>query len=177
MTTETYFAIECAAIDTFKEEFPRLPCSATTVHDHKIKCAKENALSMGVLLLTRYNAVHFMLRDSEKMGPGGVDLFVSALRLVLPLLCASHAIQYTRIVCEFLEWYELSSDADKVLFKSFFFTKISPYGKAVWVDRAMEWIIGHLRYFLGKHGSKDQKMKLHRACAMLPERMARKRSQ
>ena len=44
VATETYLAIECAAIDCFRESFPLLPCTASAVHEHKINCAKENPL-------------------------------------------------------------------------------------------------------------------------------------
>ena len=91
---EHVLAVNAAAVDCFKVAHPGVPCTERAVDDHMLACAEANPLAMGVLLELRYATVHFMLQDSEKMGPLGVQQFLSCLRLMLPLFAASHAINY-----------------------------------------------------------------------------------
>ena len=105
---------------------------------------------MAVLFDLRLIEIALMIRDTEKAGKNGdVRLFLSTLRLSLALFSITHATNYCHLVAEFLEWWELASDAERLLFEKFYYTKISPCGKPIWVDRGVEWTVRHIRGFLG----------------------------
>lgn len=62
------------------------------------------------------------------------------------------------------------------MFAEFYYTKLTPHGKSIWTDRAMEWTIGYLRGFLGKRAGVNQNARLSRACACLPRRLKKRHS-
>jgi hypothetical protein len=120
------------------------------VHEYMIERAVDVPMCMAALLDLRLLEIGFMIRDSEKAGThGDFDMFLTSMRFSLPLFTISHATNYCHIVCDFLEWNELASEAEKVLFKNFYYTKLSPNGKPIWVDRGVEWTVRHIRTFLG----------------------------
>ena len=97
--------------------------------------AENYPMVMGILLHLRLAEVGLMMRDSEKSGPrGDVDKFLASLRLALPTFTGAHAVKYTRCVCEFLRWWETSSDAMRLVFRLFIFTKKGPQGGNFFID-------------------------------------------
>ena len=125
--------------------------SPSEVDRHIVNRAKEHDLVMAVLMFQRLVTVTFMIRDSEKSGDkGDLDLFISGVRYALLLFCVTNARKYVRICMEFLTWWSCASDAEKVLFREFIYTKKSSRGKPIWADRCVEWMVKHLREFLGK---------------------------
>lgn len=60
----------------------------------------------------------------------------------------THATNYCHLVCDFLERHKTASDADSILFKNFFYTKLSNKGKLIWADRGVEWTVRHIRMFM-----------------------------
>jgi len=121
-----------------------------TIHEHMLQRAVEVPLCMAVLLDLRLLEIAFMIRDSEKVGTNGdVKMFIASMRLSLPLFAVTNAKNYCHIISEFLEWHAVSSEAEKVLFENFYYTKLSPNGKPIWADRGVEWTVRHIRRFLG----------------------------
>ena len=125
--------------------------NAITVHRYMIKRAIEVPMCQGILFDLRLLEIVFMIRDSEKAGThGDVPLFLTCMRFSLPLFAITHAINYCHLVCDFLEWYKMASQAEKILFDNFFYTKLSVGGKPIWADRGVEWTVGHIRKFMGR---------------------------
>lgn len=125
--------------------------TAVEVHQHMFDRAVEMPTCMAILLDLRLIEMSFMIRDAEKSGANGdVELLLTTMRFALVLFTVTHAINYAHIVCDFLEWCELASDADRVFFKRWPHTKISPFGKPIWVDRGVEWTVRHTRMFSRK---------------------------
>lgn len=120
------------------------------VDDYMVDRAVEVPMVMACLFDMRLLEIALMIRDAEKIGKhGDVQLFLSTLRLSLALFTITHAINYCHMVAEFLEWWELSSEAEKILFENFYYTNISPNNKPVWVDKGVEWTVRHIRSFMG----------------------------
>ena len=92
--------------------------TAVDIHEYMLKRAVEILTCMAVLLDLRLVELSVMIRDSENSGPSGdIELFLTTMRFSLVLFTVTHAINYAHIVCDFLEWWELSSNADKVFFQ------------------------------------------------------------
>ena len=120
------------------------------INDYMIQRAIEKPVCMALLFDLRLLEFIYMTRDAEKAGTlGSVPLFLCCLRFALPLFAMTHATTYCHLVCDFLEWYALASQADKILFENFFYVNISPHGKSIWVDRGVEWTVRHIRMFMG----------------------------
>ena len=121
------------------------------IHNYMLKRAIEKPMCQGLLFDLRLLEIFFAIRDSEKAGNhGDVPLFLTCLRFSLPLFAITHAINYCHLVCDFLEWYKLTSDAERILFNNFFYTTLSVNSKPIWVDRGVEWTVGHIRKFMGR---------------------------
>lgn len=160
----------CAADELAKQKGREV--SPTEVDDHMWHRASQHPLCMGVLLELRFAEVTIMMRDSEKDGDvGDVELFLTCIRLCLVLYTVTHATKYVPICCHFLQWWECSSDAEKILFKNFLFTRKSPNGKPLWADRSMEWVMKALRQFLGKHARQGHEGKMHKVVSSVEWRL------
>lgn len=143
------------------------------IHKYMIERAVQIPTVMAVLFDLRLLEILFMIRDSEKVG---VELFLTCLRFSLPLFAVTHATNYCHLVCDFLEWYKMASDAEKVLFKNFYYTKLSPEGKPIWVDRGVEWTVRHLRMFLGHRvRAHNHDRMIERAVSQIPFRIKAKK--
>ena len=146
--------------------------SAVDVHRHMLDRAVEYPICMAALLDLRLVEISFMIRDAEKSGEhGDVELFVTTMRFALALFTVTHATNYAHIVCDFLEWYELASVADKAFFTRWLYTKASPFGKPIWVDRGVEWSIRHIRTFLGKKAMTNQDQRMEHVVHDIPFRV------
>ncbi len=143
--------------------------SPAEVNEHMLQRASSYPFAMAVLMELRFAEVALIIRDSEKSGPhGDVDLFVTGLRFSMVLFSLTHAVKYVRIGAEFLHWWATASDAEKVIFRIFIFTKISPHGHPIWADRCVESTMRHLRIFLGKHRQQGQDMKVQKVVNNIP---------
>ena len=150
---------------------------AREIHVFMLKRSIEKPMCQGILFDLRLLEIVFMIRDSEKSGThGDVSLFLSCLRFSLPLFAITHAINYCYLVCEFLEWCKLASDAEKILFENFFYTKLSVGGKPIWADRGVEWTVGYIREFMGHRikNHKNHDRVVDRTVADLPLRIRAK---
>ena len=148
------------------------------IHLYMLKRSIEKPMCQGILFDLRLLEIVFMIRDSEKAGThGDVPLFLTCLRFSLPLFAITHATNYCYLVCEFLEWYKLASDAEKILFENFFYTKLSVGGKPIWADRGVEWTVGYIRKFMGHRikSTKNHDRMVDRTVADLPLRMRAKK--
>ena len=131
-------------------DIPFQDITESQIHKYMLERAVDVPMVMAVLFDLRLIEIALMIRDTEKTGKNGdVRLFLSTLRLSLALFSITHATNYCHLVAEFLEWWELASDAERLLFEKFYYTKISPCGKPIWVDRGVEWTVRHIRGFLG----------------------------
>ena len=142
------------------------------MHDYMIRRRRclEKPLCMAILFDLRLLEIIFLTRDAEKTGKlGSVPMFLACLRFSLILFAITHATHYCHLVTDFLEWYELGSEADHILFEQYFYPRISPHGKAIWIDRGVEWTVRHLRRFTGhrvRPGNHDEK--IEQAIAEIP---------
>ena len=85
--------------------------------DYMIKRSVEKPLYMAILFDLRLLEIIFMTKDAEKSGRlGSVSLFLTCLRFSLILFAITHTTVYCQLVSEFLDWYALGSDADRILF-------------------------------------------------------------
>lgn len=146
------------------------------VHNHMIDRAVEHPICMAVLLDLRLVEIALLIRDSEKSGErGDINLFITTMKFALTLFVVTHATHYAKICCEFLEWWELSSEADKKFFTTYLFTKMSPNGKPIWVDRGVEWTIRHVRMFLGRYARPNHADKMDKIVPEIEFRVGAKR--
>jgi hypothetical protein len=80
-----------------------------------------------------------MMKMSEKEGDrGDVDLFISSLKLSLPLFATAHKIDYVKVACNFLVNWELDSPALKAIYRRFLFTQLGPTRYAMHSDLFVE---------------------------------------
>ena len=87
------------------------------IHEYMLKRVTDVPMCMAVLLDLRLLEIVFMIRDSKKAGThGDVPLFLTCMRFSLPLFAVTHATNYCHLVCDFLEWFRLASEAEKILF-------------------------------------------------------------
>ena len=147
------------------------------IHEYMLERAVDVPTCMAVLLDLRLLEILFMIRDSEKAGThGDVPLFLTCMRFSLPLFAVTHATNYCHMVCDFLEWFRLASDAEKILFENFFYTKLSNNGKPIWADRGVEWTVRHIRMFMGHRvRPKNHDMAVERVVCELPFRICAKK--
>ena len=102
--------------------------------------AREYPVRMKILAELRYaEIVLSMTRDFEISGStGDVELFLAALRLKLVSNTVSNAYKYVQICCEMLKLWFITSSAQRILFKEFFFTKLSADDRPIWAYRRIE---------------------------------------
>ena len=134
--------------------------------EYMIKRSVEKPLCMAILFDLRLLEIIFMTRDAEKSGRlGSVSLFLTCLRFSLILFAITHATVYCQLVSEFLDWYALGSDADRILFENYFYTRLSPHGKPIWIDKGVEWTVRHVRRFAGHRVRPNHDAKLEQTIA------------
>lgn len=166
-----------SAFDSLKAMRPDgAELSPVDIHDHMVERAIQHPVCMAVLLDLRLLEIVFAMRDAEKSGKyGDVNLFLATTRLSLVIFMVTHATNYAHIACDFLEWHATASEAQKKYFERYLYTKLSPNGKPVWVDRGVEWTIRHVRMFLGKYARPNQNDLMDRVVPDIPFRVGAKR--
>ena len=139
------------------------------IHDYMIKRSIEKPLCMAILFDLRLLEIIFMTRDAEKSGRlGSVSMFLTCLRFSLTLFAITHATNYCHLVTEFLEWYDLGSETDHILFERYFYTRLSPNGKPIWIDKGVEWTVRHVRRFTGHRVRPNHDKKVEQTIAEIP---------
>jgi hypothetical protein len=147
------------------------PMSAVDVDDWMLERAQEHDLCMTVLMDLRFAEIGYMIRDSEREGKrGNLQLFRIGAKLSLLLFARTHATKYVRIAVEYWIWWRCCSEADKILYEAFFFTKLTVNGTPIWVDRFVEWMNKDVREYLGKYAKPNQELLLQRAALLLKDR-------
>jgi hypothetical protein len=141
------------------------PCD---VVDHMVARAKEHPIALCILLELRFAEVIFMLHESEKKSKS--ELFIAAIRFLLPLFTTNHATKYVSLVSDFLvEWF-CSSDAEKIIYAKAIFTRKTKNGSNIFTDRYFEWMVKDLRMWLGKFTSIHHHTLIQEVAATLNER-------
>jgi hypothetical protein len=147
------------------------PISAVEVDEYMLERALEHDLCMTVLMDLRFAEIGFMLRDSEtEGGTGNPELFRVGAQLSLLLFARTHATKYVRLAVDNWIWWRCSSEADRILYKEFSFTKKTVNGKPIWVDRFVEWMNKDVREYLGKYAKPNQELLLRQAAILLKDR-------
>ena len=141
------------------------PCD---VVDHMVARAKEHPIALCILLELRFAEVIFMLHESEKRSKN--ELFIAAMKFMLPLFATNHATQYVNIVPEFLVDWFCSSDVEKIIYSKAIFTRKTKNGSNVFTDRYFEWMVKDLRIWLGKFTSLHHHTLIREVAATLNER-------
>jgi hypothetical protein len=67
-------------------------------------------------------------------------------------------------------WWRCSSEADRIIYKEFCFTKKTVNGKPIWVDSFVEWMNKDMREYLGKYAKPNQELLLRQAALLLKDR-------
>jgi hypothetical protein len=109
-----------------------------------------------------------MIRDSE--GENDPELYRTGARLALLLFVRTHAPKYVRMGVCFWIWWLCNSDADKVLYDNFFYTKKTADGRYIWSDRFVEWFNKDIREYLGKYAKPNQELLVTRCAILMKER-------
>lgn len=138
------------------------PCDLV---DFMINRALEEPIAFCILIELRFAEVIFMLHQSEKESRS--DLFMSCLRLLLPLYASSHATKYVSMVTDFLvEWYCMST-AEKILWAKGVLTRDTKDGCKIFTDLFVEWMMRDMRMWLGKHSSQHHDKLVEQTAVML----------
>ena len=179
-TTVVVYAIYLEAIRGYVRSLgtntETIDVSAIDVFDFMCERAKHDRLILVVLLYLRCVHVIQMLYESEKRA--SLRLYISCMKYILLMSCISHCIGYVSLLSDFFRDYECASPALKVMYEKFILFRKTVFGKNIFTDRFMEWIIKGLREQTGKHisGSVDTHLKnLMHVVLQLNESMAIKR--
>ena len=128
------------------------PVSAVEVNDFMLERAKEYPICALVLLEIRMGTVVKLMRNAERIGKRGcVPLFLSAIRLALPMFALTHKSDYVYLGQDLLKWYHCASEAQRKIYDEFIFTQLSVKGKPMFHDVFVEVRgVKNLRDGLGK---------------------------
>ena len=113
-----------------------------------------------------------MLHESEKEGKS--DLFIAAMRFLLPLFASNHATKYVSLVADLLVDWFCSSDAEKIIYANAIFTRKTKNGANIFTDRYFEWMVRDLRIWLGKFTTLHHHTLVREVAATLIERKKQK---
>ena len=148
--------------------------TAADVYGHMTDRAENNKLSMLALTQILFYEIVFMICDSEKtgktnQGTEGCDplLYRTAAKMALFVAAVSGSWKYVFILCEFVIFWEESSELEKMLWEEIVFTRQTKGGKRVFLDRSMEWTVKSIRSFLGKYSAPNMWQRLVRTTASL----------
>jgi hypothetical protein len=109
-----------------------------------------------------------MIHDSER--ENDPELYRAGARLALLLYAKTHSTKYVRLGVSFWVYWSCASNADKILYDAFYFTKKTANGKFIWVDRFEEWFNLDVRSYLGKYAKPNQELLLQRTALMTKDR-------
>ena len=146
--------------------------SATDVHEYMLLRAKTSPYRQAVLVHIRYYEISKLMRMSSKIGKrGSVDLFMTSVRFALTLWATTHAVEYVRLACDFLQFMHCASPAMKELYANELFTRLSASGLPWFTDRIMEGSVKHIRSKLGKIDRPAMEAKMEYASLNIPAEM------
>jgi hypothetical protein len=125
-----------AAIDSIAETLHVNTLSPAAVNAHMLKRAQEYPIAMLMLMEYRFTEVYYIIRDAEKSD--SIDLYFTAIRLLMPLFAVTNAYNYVRLCSEVLYFWDTASDAEKVLYEHFVYTGKSADGHPMALDLIQE---------------------------------------
>lgn len=146
--------------------------SPIDVHDWMLRRAKQHDVCHSILMWLHFVEITNMIQMSE--GMNNPELYRTGATLALLLFAKTHCTKYVRIAFEEFIWWQTSSEADKKLKDTFYFTKTTKKGKTIFFDRFVEWINKDIRSYLGKFAKPNQDLLMTRTVLLMQERLQRK---
>jgi len=128
------------------------PVSAVEVNTYMLERAQEYPICALVLLELRIGEIGKLMRNSERIGKrGSVQLFLTAVKLALPLFALTNKSDYVFLCTNLLKWYHCASPAQRKIYESFIFTQVTAHNKPVFHDAFVEiYVVMPTRQQLGK---------------------------
>lgn len=144
--------------------------TAVEVDDFMLERARQYPLCALFLLENRASKIVKLMINSERMGDqtGCVKHFFSAMRLAMPLFAVTHKTDYMMLCTELLIWYDCASDAERLIYERFIFTRLTANGKSCFHDLFVELSVMDTRQVCGRVSVKGLETKLKHAAATIP---------
>ena len=143
--------------------------SAVEVNDFMLQRAKEYPLCAMVLLEIRVGTILKLLRNSEKIGKrGSVSMFLTAIRLIMPLFAVTHKTDYMFLCQDLLKWYHCASPAMRKIYDEFIFTQLTSNNQPIFHDCFVEQSVMHVRKWTGKKHYRGIDLAMEMAAASIP---------
>ena len=136
--------------------------SPKEVHEHMLERAKEYPFVLAVLQDLRFLEIIVLLQCTEKTG--SAELYIAAIRLMVPFLMTCNAPNYIRIAMETLSWWETASDAERVLFEACVLTARTAKDQPAFLDRLQEMTNTFYRCVTGKTMTPGTEKKMEKTC-------------
>ncbi|KAL7545247.1 hypothetical protein ACHAWF_013562 [Thalassiosira exigua] len=131
--------------------------------------AKDCPYRQACLLELRFAEVTKLLKNASRVGKRGcAELFMTAIRLALPLFATTHAVDYVRLGCDLLVFWKCASPALKQLYANEIFTGLTSQGESLPRDECMEWSVKHTRKYTGKVQRKGMEKLLEKTVSRIP---------
>jgi hypothetical protein len=143
--------------------------SAVEVNDFMLQWAKEYPLCAMVLLEIRVGTILKLMRNSEKIGRrGSVSMFLTAIRLIMPLFAVTHKTDYMFLCQDLLKWYHCASPALRKIYDEFIFTQLTLNNQPIFHDCFVEQSVMHVRKWTGKKHYRGIDLAMEMAAASIP---------
>lgn len=115
-----------------------------------------------------------VMKMSERIGDrGSVSLFMSCVRLMMPLFSVTHKTDYMRLCCNLLLWWHCASPVEQRLFEDYIFTQLNANGNPIFSDLLMEMSVMHIRQILGKVYRVGMELAMEHATDAIPKRSSK----
>lgn len=149
--------------------------TAVEVNDFMLERARQYPLCALFLLENRVSRIVKLMINSERMGDqtGCVKHFFAAMRLAMPLFAVTHKTDYMMLCTELLIWYDCASDAERLIYGRFIFTRLTANGKSCFHDLFVELSVMDTRKVCGRVSVKGLETKLNHAAATIPANSGR----
>lgn len=163
-----------AAADEYASMTNQKSVSPSEVHKHMLERACEDPLVLAILQDLRFVQIFVLFQCAEKTR--SADLFIAAIRLILPFLMTANAPNYISIATETVVWWELASDAEKVIFENCILTRKTAKGKPAYLDRLQEMMNTYFRFKVGDTWTPSTKSLMEKAAFDVYSQEAHKRN-
>ena len=143
--------------------------SAVEVNGFMLQRAKEYPLCAMVLLEIRVGTILKLMHNSEKIGKrGSVSMFLTAIRLIMPLFAVTHKTDYMFLCQDLLKWYYCASPALRKIYDEFIFTQVTSNHQPIFHDCFVEKSVMHVRKRNGKKHYRGIDLAMEMAAANIP---------
>ena len=125
------------------------------LHEFMMERGRDSPQDMELFLLSEALTDVLMLRKAERKN--NVDLYLSAMKLTLPLLAHTNSDVYVHLFADFIQYWETCSEAECKLIRLYGFTMESSNGARIGLDFGHEKYVRLVRDSTGKvaaHGGK-----------------------